>query len=242
MSSFKVIIVGGGLSGALLANGLLNNNIDFMVYERDSTNVNREGYQIRLGDGAQAGFRACLTAQQHEAIMKKLGKSTVAAATGLSLYTTQFRELIDLTSVPNYSKSAGINRVVLRDLLLSSIKDSNRIKYGKAFVNYKTVSSNGADKILVSFADGSSDSCDLLIGADGAHSRVCYSQPPIACVLIMWPDQQANRLEQYRSYRQSLVVCFKKQLALFSNDGTSSQATSESDFSGVKAHDYVLRT
>jgi 2-polyprenyl-6-methoxyphenol hydroxylase-like FAD-dependent oxidoreductase len=61
MGGFKVVIVGGGLAGALLADGLNNNGVEVMIYERDQANSKREGYQIRLGRGSQAGFRACLT-------------------------------------------------------------------------------------------------------------------------------------------------------------------------------------
>ncbi|KAL6703954.1 hypothetical protein ACN47E_008892 [Coniothyrium glycines] len=172
MSSFKVIIIGGGLSGGLLANGLLNNNIDFMVYERDHNDSKREGYQIRLGDGAQAGFRACLTPTQLEAIMSKLGKSTVAAAQAPSIFTTQFKEIIDLSSIPNYAKSAAINRVVLRDILLSYVKDVDRIRYGKAFVKYTTIQDSGRERVCVEFADGTTDICDLLVAADGAYSKI----------------------------------------------------------------------
>lgn len=33
-ATFKVIIIGAGLSGSLLANGLLKKNLDVVVYER----------------------------------------------------------------------------------------------------------------------------------------------------------------------------------------------------------------
>lgn len=56
MPWFKVIIVGGGLGGSLLASGLMNNNVDFTLYERDAADSNREGYQIRMGDAALEGF------------------------------------------------------------------------------------------------------------------------------------------------------------------------------------------
>ena len=44
---FKILIVGGGLSGLALANGLLSHvqhlDLEIHVYERDAENANREG-------------------------------------------------------------------------------------------------------------------------------------------------------------------------------------------------------
>lgn len=48
--NFKVIVIGGGLAGSLLTNGLLNNGVEAKLYERDAANSKRDGYQIRLGE------------------------------------------------------------------------------------------------------------------------------------------------------------------------------------------------
>lgn len=172
MAQFRVIIIGGGLSGPLLGNGLMNNNVDFTLYERDGQNAKYEGYQIRLGEGALKGFSACLTREHQETIMRKLGKSVDAVETAPSLFTSRFEQILDLTTLQSYSKSAAINRVVLRDLLMEPLRKAKKVEYRKAFVDYEVVQANGgADKIKVNFQDGSSDICDLLIGADGSHSK-----------------------------------------------------------------------
>ncbi|KAK1984983.1 hypothetical protein LZ30DRAFT_779398 [Colletotrichum cereale] len=118
MSSFRVVIVGGGLSGSLLANGLLSNGVDFTLYERDAAGSRREGYQIRLGDAATEGFGSCLRRDRIAAIRKKLGQSTDQSSTAPLVCDSRFRVILDLSQLPTYSKSAAINRVVLRDLLL----------------------------------------------------------------------------------------------------------------------------
>lgn len=129
MGAFKVIIVGGGLAGALLGNGLSNNGVDLMIYERDEANSKREGYQIRLGPGAEAGFRACLTKAHREKITAKLGRSSRSQATAPLIYNTQFHEICNLPLLPTYTKSAAISRVVLGDLLLEPIKRSKSIQH-----------------------------------------------------------------------------------------------------------------
>lgn len=78
MSSLKVIIIGAGLAGPLLANGLINKAttpIAVVLYDREPRDSAREGYQIRLGSHALMGFRACLTPEQLHDMLARFGQS-----------------------------------------------------------------------------------------------------------------------------------------------------------------------
>ncbi|ODM17661.1 hypothetical protein SI65_07336 [Aspergillus cristatus] len=148
MAPFKVIIVGGGLAGALLANGLRNNDMDVTVYERDERDMEREGYQIRLGESAMLGFRACLRGQDIAAISKSF-------------------------AIPSYAKSFAISRVVLHDILTEPLKQNGLVKYGNAFLRYEIIhEADGGERVRAYFPDSSFDDCDILIGADGSRSQV----------------------------------------------------------------------
>ena len=47
-SNFKVLIIGGGMGGLCLAQGLKKANIDVEVFERDKSKDDRlQGYRIR---------------------------------------------------------------------------------------------------------------------------------------------------------------------------------------------------
>ncbi|KAL4781311.1 FAD/NAD(P)-binding domain-containing protein [Aspergillus varians] len=171
--SLKVIIIGAGLSGALLANGLAKNGIETVLYERDQQDTKKEGYLIRLGDGATTGFRACLSESQTATIRRKFSDTDVSSSTAPALYTSSFRLLLDLTRLPSWTKAASINRKILRDELLSPIKTRDLVKFRKAFSHYEIFCDDyGAEKVRVVFADGSSDTCDLLVGADGSASQI----------------------------------------------------------------------
>ena len=115
---FKVIIIGGGLAGSLLANGLIRHHIDCMLYERDEkASLRREGYQIRIGDGALSGFRACLDASRFGALMEMFGPSGSFVPSAPALYDIRGNCLLDLGRSPWSTKSACINRVLLRNFL-----------------------------------------------------------------------------------------------------------------------------
>ncbi|KAJ9419779.1 hypothetical protein FOXG_06969 [Fusarium oxysporum f. sp. lycopersici 4287] len=173
MSHFKIIIVGGGLAGALLANGLVNNGVDAQVFERDEENLKREGYQIRLSDAALSGLEACLSKLHMDSILEKLGQSSGSSSTAPSLTNTRFETVLDLSTLPTYSKSAAINRVVLRDLLLGPLIAGGKVKYGKCFSHYEIVSPGRQNEhVKVNFTDGSSETCDLLVAADGSGSKI----------------------------------------------------------------------
>ena len=173
---FKVIIIGAGLAGSLLANGLQlhsDSGIDFAIYESDERGSRREGYQIRMGAPALMGFRSCLTQEQQDRLYKLFGRSGGLISSAPILYDTHLNTLLDLTKFPAYTKSAPINRIVLREFLHEPLNQVNKITYEKKFKSYTIIEHPGKiTKVRVSFADGSTDECDLLISAEGSRSLV----------------------------------------------------------------------
>jgi 2-polyprenyl-6-methoxyphenol hydroxylase-like FAD-dependent oxidoreductase len=176
MEALRVIIVGGGLAGSCLANGLLNNAdapISVSVFERDQTSDNRSGYQIRLGSHALAGFRACLTPDQFSSLMTRFGRSGGAISSAPVLYNKNMEMMIDLSKFPAYTKSAPISRSLLREFLHVPLREKGVLEYGKKFLRYEVLQnkSSGNSFIRAHFEGGSTKDGDVLISADGNASR-----------------------------------------------------------------------
>ena len=186
MANFKVIVIGGGLAGCLLANGLLQHDIDFTLYESDLEDAKREGYQIRLGAPALEGFKACMTESQRKQLYPLFGRSGGLLSSAPITYDIHMNPLLDLTKFPAYTKSAPINRILLLKALSEPVVAANRLQYGKRFSSYQTIQDASGTRVRAVFEDGTSDVCDLLISAEGSRSKVCPSD--ILFVLVSSAD------------------------------------------------------
>ncbi|RKL00309.1 hypothetical protein BFJ71_g5797 [Fusarium oxysporum] len=178
MAPLKVIIVGGGLAGACLANGLINKadgQIDVTVFERDEAGSERGGYQIRLGAHALIGFKACLTKDQYSALLPCFGKSGGVVPSAPCIFSpSDLNVLIDLSKAPVYEKSAPIARTRLRNFLQKPLQERDAIRFGKKFVRYEVLQGEvaGQSSIRVHFSDDTHHDCDVLISAEGSGSRI----------------------------------------------------------------------
>jgi 2-polyprenyl-6-methoxyphenol hydroxylase-like FAD-dependent oxidoreductase len=178
MAPLRVIIIGGGLAGACLANGLINKSdsqIDVTVFERDEAGSERGGYQIRLGSYALTGFRACLTERQYTSLIPLFGKSGGVVSSAPCIFSpSDLKVLIDLSKAPLYEKSAPIARVRLRDFLQEPLQEKGVIQYGKKYVRYEVLEGkvSGQSNVRVHCDDGSQHDCDVLISAEGSGSQI----------------------------------------------------------------------
>ena len=96
--SFHVIIVGGGLGGLCLAQGLKKAGVNVAVYERDRTRTDRlQGYRIHIDPDGSRALHECLPLDLFNAFDLTGGVET----RGFNFLTHRLEELlhIDLTKV-----------------------------------------------------------------------------------------------------------------------------------------------
>jgi 2-polyprenyl-6-methoxyphenol hydroxylase-like FAD-dependent oxidoreductase len=152
-----IAIVGAGLGGLALARVLHVNGMDSVVYEREpSRDARGQGGMLDIHSGQRALREAGLI-DQFYAIARGEGQDMrLLEPDGTLLLQEDTPDDAPL-------ERPEVDRADLRNLLLDSLPE-DVVRWGHAFTS--------ADNGLLHFADGSSATYDLLVGADGAHSRV----------------------------------------------------------------------
>ncbi|MEC3978939.1 FAD-dependent oxidoreductase [Amycolatopsis sp. H20-H5] len=161
MSDLSVLVVGAGLGGLCLAQGLRRAGIPCAVYERDASPASRlQGYRLHIDVHGDNALRAALPPELH-ALFRD---TSFVARPESPVYDTQ------LTQVTSFAMPGpvhlNINRYTLRQILLHGIEDD--VHFGKQFVRYET----GRDGVTAYFADGTTATGTILVGADGVGSPI----------------------------------------------------------------------
>ena len=157
----RVLISGGGIAGLTLAYWLHHYDIPAVVIER-ATEMRREGYAIDfLGTGyavaERMGLIDRLTAQQipFEALLyvNKDGKPVARLDAAL------IRNITD-------GKYMGLMHATLEEVLYKALAGQVEVRFGCSLTHLVS----GPEAVIATFNDGTTESFDLLIGADGVHS------------------------------------------------------------------------
>lgn len=165
-----ILVIGGGLGGLAFAQIVRHSEVGYkykvMIYERDASATHREqGYQIGIN---QAGL-ACLSSIPHIAkVLDTMPHDKVNAAIMLD---HKLNIMLEFRQMPWSDGLAGlVNRWKLRQALSEGLD----VKWGKKFVRYEETES----EVIAYFEDGTHAVGDLLIGADGAKSKVRAQRCP----------------------------------------------------------------
>ena len=164
--SIHVGIVGGGIGGLALAQGLKKAGLSVAVYERDSTPNDRlQGFRVRISPKGSAALHDCLPRD----LFDLFAATCSADDRRFRFLTEKMEELLsfDFSGEPGaIAQNRAASRITLRQILLAGLDDI--VQFGKAFARYEET----GDEIVLHFADGSTAKCDVLVGADGGNSRV----------------------------------------------------------------------
>jgi 2-polyprenyl-6-methoxyphenol hydroxylase-like FAD-dependent oxidoreductase len=184
-SIMRVLISGGGIAGLTLAYWLHHYDIPIVVIEQ-AKEIRRDGYAIDfLGTGYDVAERMSLidriAAQQipFESLVyvNKDGKPIARLDAAL------LRSITD-------GKYMGLMHSTLEEVLYEALADQVEVRFGR----WLTQIVPGPETVAVTYNDGTTESFDLLIGADGVHSTTR--------TLVFGPEEQFSR---YLGY---IIACY----------------------------------
>ena len=166
----QVLIIGGGIGGLTLAQGLKKSGVSVAVYERDRTMTDRvQGYRVHINPAGSLALHECLPPQLFEAFARTCGKHVH----GLRFVTERMQVLLSFDNLnaghlnEGAAQHRSVSRITLRQVLLSGLGDV--VHFGKMFVRYEELP---AGRVIAHFADGTTAEGDMLVAADGGGSRV----------------------------------------------------------------------
>ncbi len=164
MASRKVIIVGGGIAGLTLAIGLRQAGIAVDVLE-EQPSWRVLGVGISLTGPTLRALRSLGLIDQCVAVSFGYSQLQVFDRDGKQTGAIELPRL----NGPDYPAQVAIERRALHDVLLAAAEQSGaRIRLGFSVRSYR----QEKDSIELELTDGSRERCDLMVGADGLHSRV----------------------------------------------------------------------
>jgi 2-polyprenyl-6-methoxyphenol hydroxylase-like FAD-dependent oxidoreductase len=165
-NSFHVGIVGGGIGGLALAQGLKKAGVSVALFERDATPTDRlQGFRIRISPKGSMALHDCLPAD----LFELFAATCSADRRRFRFLTEKMEELLSFDfsgGSDAVAQNRAASRITLRQILLARL--DGIVQFGKTFTRYEETD----DRIVLHFADGSTATCDVLVGADGGNSRV----------------------------------------------------------------------
>ena len=157
-----IAIIGAGLGGLTLARVLHVNGIEAAVYElEDSPTARVQGGMLDIHEeSGQAALRAAELYEEFRAIIHPGGEAVRVLDKGAVVHWDEADD--------GEGGRPEVDRGQLRELLLGSLPDGT-IRWGAKVTGARAL---GDGRHEVALADGSTFTTDLLVGADGAWSKV----------------------------------------------------------------------
>ena len=160
----KALIVGGGIAGPVAAMALRRAGIEAVVYEAHEGGADEAGAFLTLASNGLDALRAIDAHRLALSAGFPTPRMEIRSGTGKHLGEVPNGGTLPDGTVSQTLKRANLYRV-LRD---EAIQRGVSIEYGKRLADAEVTPDGG---VTASFGDGTEAEGDLLIGADGIHSR-----------------------------------------------------------------------
>ncbi|VUC36279.1 unnamed protein product [Clonostachys rosea] len=191
----RIIVAGSGIGGLAFVVALHHQWISSPLYstgkfpsificDRDAKKVNqeREGYSLSLnGLDINGGLVALRDVGLLDAALEcsLLGTDSTNS---FRMWDAEWNELLRVTRKPHDGlPTAGIRirRTDLRNILIEAVEKIAEIHWGTTCASAKQLDNGQVQVVLSNTEDGTStEECDLLVAADGAHSKIRASVRP----------------------------------------------------------------
>jgi 2-polyprenyl-6-methoxyphenol hydroxylase-like FAD-dependent oxidoreductase len=187
----RVLISGGGIAGLTLAYWLHQYDIEAVVIERAAPHCSDgygldfygTGYDVAERMGVIDQLRARQFLWDEIAYVNASGKCIAHISIALMYKIMRGRYIPLMHST-------------LEEVLYQAIADDMQVRHNTTLAAVRP----GSDEVAVTFNDGTTDSFDLLIGADGVHSNVRR--------LVFGKDDQFERYLGYYFASYPLADCY----------------------------------
>ncbi|MGW7531684.1 FAD-dependent oxidoreductase [Amycolatopsis sp. NPDC054798] len=176
----RVVVIGAGLGGLTLAQGLRQAGIDVAVHEPDGALGRAQGVGLHIDNRGAAALEGCLP-PEHAAMAD-------ATMGGLRDQTLSVSEVDGTLAVVDAQPSDGVagrarpgrqaHRPLLRAILLTGLEDA--VRFEAEFTRFERQADG---TVRAWFSDGSTDTADVLVGADGVGSAIRRQYLPHARVV-----------------------------------------------------------
>ena len=184
LSGKKTIIAGAGMAGLSFAIAMYKQwpaistapPPTFICYERDTTQdiISREGYSLSLRSDAPGGIQALQKLGILDAMVEASIKDVAEKDGGFCVWDKNWKEIIKLRARVPPSLPVGSLRIArknLRSVLIkAAVAAGLEILWGVACVS--VAHDDGSSGLTVGLSSGANETCDMLIAADGASSKL----------------------------------------------------------------------
>src|SRR5215469_3226204 len=181
--NLRVLVIGAGLGGLCLAQGLRRAGVEVAVYERDARlAVRTQGHRVHIDSRGEQALQQCLPPSLYGLFLATRGQQS-RGVTMFSEVSGQLKQGVtqlfpESGSDEFVTVGSAVDRLTLRQVLLAGLDDS--VHFNKAFAVYEQLE-NG--QVCASFTDGTRATGDVLVAADGVGSRIRQQFLPHAQVL-----------------------------------------------------------